>query len=34
MDRIEVIEIVHLGFRAAVVCLFMVGSIFAFFPLH
>jgi hypothetical protein len=31
MGRIEV-EIAHLGFRVAVLCLFLVGSLAALFP--
>jgi hypothetical protein len=31
MDRIDR-EIAHLGFRAAVLCLFLVGSLAALFP--
>jgi hypothetical protein len=31
MDRIY-LEIAHLGFRAAVLCLFLVGSLAALFP--
>ena len=31
MDRIE-FEIAHLGFRVAVLCLFLVGSLTALFP--
>jgi hypothetical protein len=32
MDRIDLFEVVSLGFRAAVLCLFLVGSLSALFP--
>jgi len=32
MDRIDLIAVVNLGFRAAVLCLFLVGSFAALFP--
>jgi len=31
MDRID-LEIAHLGFRVAVLCLFLFGSVAALFP--
>jgi hypothetical protein len=32
MDRINRIDFVNLGFRAAVLCLFLAGSLVSLFP--
>ena len=32
MDRIDRAEFINLGFRVAVLCLFLVGSLTALFP--
>ena len=32
MDRIDLKEVVNLGFRVVVLCLFLVGSVAALFP--
>jgi hypothetical protein len=32
MERIDLVEFAHLGFRAAVLCLFLFGSLVPLFP--
>jgi hypothetical protein len=32
MDRIDRVEFIHLGFRAAVLCLFLFGSLIPLLP--
>jgi len=32
MDRIDLVEFVSLGFRVAVLCLFLLGSLVSLFP--